>query len=422
MKNFHIRTDIDFEINSPKVKNILIAVLLLVLLFFIVYPISVFQEQKSDIRTITAVKQTVYKTIDVEAFAVRQETDINNTFSGTIVPSVANGNKVAIGDSVAEIYSDSGAAENAQRIKELKEEIEYYRSIEATSGGLLQTDIDLHKGNVANSLFALSSAIEEDELSSVYSLSRQLREAVTKKQIALGNKVDVSGILNSLVNEYEALKNSSVPKSVITAQKSGYYVNTSDGYENTVDFSSVKDLCYDDVERILSSEPSAVSSDNVGKLITDFNWYLVCNTTLEALGDISAGSFVKVTFSNSPVDELTMQVERVNQKEPGDPVTLVLLCNIMDEDIASLRKASIKIKVESYTGLAVERSALRTVDGQKGVYVKVGNIAEFKKINIIYSDQNYVLTANPDKERGHLELYDEIILEGTELYDEKLLN
>ena len=156
MKKPHVRTNIDFEVTSPVIKNIFWVVLFLVLMFFVIYPLTVFKGNISPVRTQTAVQQTVYDTIDVDAFAVRSEVCINNTYSGTIVPAVTNGNKVAMGDTVADIYANEAAAQNASRLKELQNEIEYYRSIESAVGGTLQTDIDLYKSSVTKSLFSLS--------------------------------------------------------------------------------------------------------------------------------------------------------------------------------------------------------------------------------------------------------------------------
>ncbi len=422
MKKIRINTNIDFEIRSPLLKGILFALLFIIIMFFIIYPIFVFNGTGSAMNTQTAVRQTVYETIDVEAFAVREEVNINNSYNGTIVSAVKDGSKVAIGDTVAEIYPDSATAQRASELIEIKEEIDYYSAIASSLGSNLRADIDHYNSAVFNALFSLSHCIENGDLSEIDARSHNLREAITKKQIAMGNEIDVSPVLTELNERYEALNKSVKSTASIFADRSGYYVNYSDGYENAVNFDTVTEMTKDDVASALSFVPSAVSSDNVGKLITDFNWYLVCNTTLEKLGDIGAGSTVTVTFANSPVDELKMTVYAVNQTEKSDTVTLVLGSNIMNEDIADLRIVSVKIRVNSYSGLVVDRRALRTVDGEKGVYVKVGNIAEFRKVNIIFSDENYILSSAPEGARGYLELYDEIIPEGVELYDSKLLN
>ncbi|MBQ9944985.1 MAG: hypothetical protein IJO68_00500 [Clostridia bacterium] len=416
-----IRTNIDFEIRSPALKAFLFALLFVVIIFFVVYPIFVFNGTESTVRTATAVRKTVYNTIDEDAFAVREEVIMANAYKGTVVPAVPNGSKVAIGDTVANIFNSESAANNASRLLELNNEIDYYESVLMTAEGTLRTDIDHYRSAVSDALFSLSDTVENGELSEIYINSRELREAITKKQIATGYKVDVSAKITALTNEYNSLSSASVPDAVITASQSGYYVNTADGLENAVDFENIKKIDSEEVERILALKTDDVSSVNVGKLITDFNWYLVLNTSSEKLGNIRTGSVVTVTFANSSADNLNMRVAAINQTGADSPVTLVLVSNIMNEDIAALRQASIKIRVESFTGLAVDRQALRTVNGEKGVYVKVGNIAEFKKVNIIYSDEDFVLSSAPEDKKGYLELYDEIILEGVDLYDSKLI-
>lgn len=422
MKKFQVRTNIDIEIKSPVLKTVLIALVFLIILFIIVYPMFAFRGQTSDVKTQTVVQRTVYDTIDTVAIAVRQEAPIQDIAQGTVVPVISNGSKVAIGDTVVEVYSSDSAAGNSERMRELESEIEYYESVAGAVKSTMQTDIEFYKNTVNDALFSLSSAIDKNELENVHSLSASLREVITKKQIATGTTVDVSAKLSQLSAEYEQLKSAAVPSSTVYASRSGYYINTCDGYENVINYDDIKNITFSDVENALG-QPVSVPEGNTGKIVTDFNWYLVCNTTVTALGGIVSGDTVRVTFANSSVDELRMKVVTVNQNETGDGVTIVLKSNIMNEDIAALRLASIKIKVEAFSGLVVDRQALRTVDGVKGVYIKVGNVAEFRSVNIIYSDENLVLADNKDaKLSNHLELYDEIILEGTDLYDSKLLN
>lgn len=423
MKEIKVRTDIDFKINSPALKTAIMVVLFLFLTFIVAYPIVVFSNVKSDVKTQTVVSRTVYSTIDAKAFAVRNETELFNTHSGTLVPTVMNGSKVAVNDTVAEVFSDDFAAEKAARLGELKSEINYYLSIAGAGTGTLRTDIDFYKNSTHDTLMSIVGSAEADDLSDIYSLSREMRDITTKKQIATGTVIDVSATVSSLQAEYDALRNSAVPKASVTADRSGYYVSSCDGYEDNSVFADVKNITPEKADSLLSEAPGSVANGSVGKLITDFNWYLVLNTEVKKLGNISKGSSVTVSFTNSSVDELKMKVVAINQSEEDGRVTLVLTSNIMNEDIAALRIASVKVRVEAFSGLVVERKALRTVDGQTGVYIKVGNLAQFRAVNIVYSDENIVIADNSKAEiSNHLEMYDEIILEGTDLYDKKLLD
>lgn len=423
LKELKVKTDIDFQINSPAVRTVLLVILFLFLTFIVAYPIVVFSNVESDIKTQTVVSRTVYSTIDASAFAVRNETQLFNTATGTLVPSVSNGSKVAINDTVAQVFSDDISAEKAARLTELQSEINYYLSVASTGSGTIRTDIDFYKSSTHDTLVAIVAGAESDKLSEIYSLSRDMRDITTKKQIATGVTVDVSDITAALQSEYSSLKSTAVPKASVTADCSGYYVSTCDGYEDNSVFADVAAMTPEKTDSLLSSAPEIVGSDSVGKLITDFNWYLILNTEVKQLGNITRGSTVTVSFTNSSVDDLKMNVVAVNQSDSDSRVTLVLKSNIMNEDIAALRIASVKIRVEAFSGLVVDRKALRTVDGKTGVYIKVGNLAQFRTVNIVYSDENIVIADNSKAQlSNHLQMYDEIILEGTDLHDKKLLD
>ena len=63
------------------------------------------------------------------------------------------------------------------------------------------------------------------------------------------------------------------------------------------------------------------------------------------------------------------------------------------------------------------------MDGQRGVYVKYGNLQRFLKIETLYEDENYILIPDNGKlsTDNEVRLYDEIIVQGTNLQDGKLL-
>ena len=67
--------------------------------------------------------------------------------------------------------------------------------------------------------------------------------------------------------------------------------------------------------------------------------------------------------------------------------------------------------------------ALHIVDGERGVYVKYGNLQRFRKITILFEDENYLLVP-ADGQVGtdnEVRLYDEVIVEGPNLQDGGLI-
>ena len=63
------------------------------------------------------------------------------------------------------------------------------------------------------------------------------------------------------------------------------------------------------------------------------------------------------------------------------------------------------------------------MDGQRGVYVKYGNLQRFLRIATLYENDSYILIPDNGKigTDNEVRLYDEIIVQGTNLQDGKLL-
>lgn len=416
-----VPTDIDIEIRSNKVRNVLLALFVLCLLSFTAYQFIVFFGSRPETETQTAIYQTISRSSTVSGFVVRNEQYVTNTFAGTVVPAVPNGSKVGIGDTVAKVFSSDAAAKQMSRLEVLNGDMEYYRSVSVAAAGSMTADIGMYKDKVFDSLIRLSDTIDSGELSEIYQTSRDLREDITKKQIACGATVDVSERLNSLNNEYNAAAGAAAAYSAVTSEVSGYYINTADGFEGKADFASIRECTCADVERLIVSQPETVAPSIIGRLVTDFNWYIVCEVSKEEAQDLKENAAVSVSFPNESVADMKMLLVSKNPDETTGKVALVLRSNKMDASVASIRKVDIRITLEEYSGFSIDPRALRTVDGETGVYVELGNIVRFRKIDIIYSDDSVILAQSPEGDDDYLKQYDEIITEGTDLYDGKIL-
>ena len=86
-----------------------------------------------------------------------------------------------------------------------------------------------------------------------------------------------------------------------------------------------------------------------------------------------------------------------------------------------LRNENVTIKFYNYSGIKVDRSSLRLVNGDLGVYIKYGDVVKFRKINIIYETEDYIISGLTDSGDTYLSMYDEIIVTGKDLYIDKKL-
>ena len=70
----------------------------------------------------------------------------------------------------------------------------------------------------------------------------------------------------------------------------------------------------------------------------------------------------------------------------------------------------------------LQKTSLRLIDGELGVYIKYGNLVKFKKVDIIYETDDYILSSATEGSGSYLSLYDEIITSGKNLYRDRDLN
>ncbi|MCH5197419.1 MAG: hypothetical protein J1E34_00805 [Oscillospiraceae bacterium] len=412
-------TNIDFELRSPVIKGILIFAVLAMAAAFAIYHITAYTGSRSALKTQTALNRTITKSISAQGIVIREESVLSSAgLSGTVVPRVSNGSKVSSGDTVAEIFKSSAAAEALMEIDSLNSEIAYYEDIGLLGSNTMLPNKDSYNQNIANSLFEVLGCISENRLSDLNGCVMELSLNVTKKQIALGKAVSVDNTLSSLYARRDQLSSSISSGAAISANAAGYYVNKADGYEDITDYGGVLAITPEEVSSLLSSYPKSVSN-NVGKLITQFVWYIVCAVDKADADEVSVNQKINISIAGFSGDTVSMTLAAKNEGA-GDKVALVFKSNLMNSEIAALRSEDIKICLEEYSGYAVDKKALRTVDGETGVYIQLGNLVRFRKIEIAYSDDNIVLAA-AKSENGYLRLYDEIITEGTDLYDGKII-
>ena len=158
----------------------------------------------------------------------------------------------------------------------------------------------------------------------------------------------------------------------------------------------------------------------MGKLVDNFDWYILCNVPYNESGKINVGSIIKVNVPNTTVGTLKCTVVEKGSRE-GDNVAVVLKCNTMNRDVANLRIHEVELVTEDYIGVRIQNTAIREIDGQKGVFIKSGNIIQFKKINIVYSTEDFSVIEIVN-DSSYVKQYDTIITEGVDLYDGKVIS
>ena len=367
-------------------------------------------------------EQTVLDTVDAKMFVIREETVLTVPSSGVTVPLADNAERVSKGSAIAAVFASEEAAENYVELQALQNKLSAYQKID---GQLRLANIDLEKLNdEINSDFKdILNCGYNNDFENLGGLKLSLSEKLSRKQISLDKEVDCTQKIAMLQNEIAALSASSTPSQIITAEASGYYVNKEDGFENVISVENIDNLTADDLNSALDSEKKEPTVGSIGKIIDGYNWYVAA-----VVESVHASSFAKdkpVTLIFGDSDDDAVSTYLYSVKKISDKESLVIFrCTLMNEKLSSLRKINGKIVLNNFTGLKVDRDAVRLDEnGNTGVYVRRGNIVNFRSVNIVYSEDSFIVAVKPNEDSNidlpytHLKQYDEVVISGKELKD-----
>lgn len=392
----------------------------LVAVFFLSYVISqLVSISKAEIETQIAMSETVYKTINTKCFVVRDEHYIVNSAKGTTISFVGNAQRVAKGDTVSMIFKTDEDAKTYLRITEITEELEHYNTL-AGQANIQAVDVHSLSSKIETKLSDYLDSIDKGDFNKANESLNSFGNFITSKQISTGEVLNLNEKINALTTELQTLQAKKTAYSEVKSESAGYYLKGADGYENTIDFTKINELTTKDIEKAISSKPQEVKSDVVGRTVGNFDWYILCSIDTDETIDLKDNADIFINFPYSGVEKLKGKIYKIGDRT--EKKTLVIIkCNLMNDALADFRIEDVQLIIEEHTGYKIKNSAIRTVDGQTGVYVVSGNLIDFRKVHIAYNDGEYSIVDNPDGDWGYIRLYDEVVTKGVEMYDNKLV-
>ena len=139
-------------------------------------------------------------------------------------------------------------------------------------------------------------------------------------------------------------------------------------------------------------------------------------------------------FASDFTQDIPVKIVQVSQAENGQAV-VVLSTNRYLEQTTLLRRQTAEIIFDSQVGLRVPKSAVRIQTSTQtdeetgetaqvnttGVYTVVAGRAEFKPVQILAEGSDFYVVQPAQESSRALRSGDEVIVQGTDLYDGKLL-
>lgn len=444
-KNRHNRRDSEQTAKYKKLTTrIIVGSVSVLVLVFVVFTFVTTNFMGNDkIVTETAYRTIVSDSINTTAFVIRDEELVENNTKGVLVYQASNGDKVKADGTIADVYRNETEAVNYKNLCEIEEEIEELEALNNTLGSS-NVGLDSVNNRLDQKLVTYIDTINKRDFSSISQVQSDLLSAVYRKQIITGDQENFDDKIAKLKKEKETLeqKNSNSIDSIVS-KNAGYFVTDIDGYENKFDVDSLSEISYSDITNVKASN---VNKDKyVGKIIKNVNWYLACPVSFEQAKAISHNDTeVNVRIPYATNDLIPAKVVSVNEYSKDEKAVVVLECNYMSPALSQIRNEAVEIQLDTYEGLKVPKVALHddiikrtTTDANgnqieeeskvQGVFVKYGSELVFKQVYIKYSSDDFVICdEDPGEEllfnNQTLTLYDEVVVEGDDLYDGKLID
>ena len=380
---------------------------------------------------------TANDSLEADGWVVREE-QLLPAQSGILDITRAEGEEVGRGQTVALVHQNSQALDVQAQMEELAMEIELLDyAMNQTDDVVSAARLD---ESILQSLASLRFASASGSYRQLDDDVMELKSQVLKRSYTYGEGLDssqLSALRQSLIEEYRALRTqSSSVTSRITAPAAGVFSSLADGYESLLTPALLETITPGQLSQLDRQRPQP-DAGAVGKLVTDATWYFVCAMGEEEAGRLIEGRTVTVRFSRDWSGEVDMKVERVGETPENGRVAVVLSSDRYLSETTLLRKQTVELVFDSQTGIRVPTQSVRVeertvtdpeTEEEKqelvtGVYVLVGQQAEFKPVTILAQLEDFALVKSADGSDGKkaLRAGDEVILSSVELFDGKVI-
>lgn len=389
---------------------VLLAALLVLYISMQVYLVSY-----PSYRTEVAVLYELTDEITASGTVVRNEA-VADSSSGVNYYLVSDGDKVAKGESVAEYYRDPSAAVRSLYRQQLEKELGILEDLSKGNRG--NTNLESIRKSVYGLLSSYSAETGRNDYSGIGDVRRSLISSLSSYEMSAGGSVDTSSRAEEVRNQISSAGGSDLgPTGYVTADESGFFVSFTDGCESILTPEMIDTLQPEQIKELIEKSHSIYRYDpDRYKILSDYVWYYVCTMSQEDASRLRAGRKYSADFSFSSAEDLPARVEKILPAADGSYSVVVLSFDRMNPAASVLRNEDIKIKFTNYRGIRVDKSALRLIDGVLGVYIKFGSLVKFRKVDIIYETEDYIISSATEGSGSVLSLYDEIIVQGKNLY------
>ena len=416
---------------NDDIKNIAIyLVTALVSLLVIGYlAIQLINSFVSQTQTTPATYVTERELTTLNGYIIRKEYPIYSSSSGEVNYLFSNATKVGVNAQVAAVYT--GNSDKAKDIIEIDRKIALLED-SGVGEDMVIADTQTLDAKINELYSAISNKLVTGDLTYVNEQKEQLLTLLNTREIMTGTVSDYNSVIENLKAKKENLLSANgINQIEVTTSVSGYFYNTLDGYENIYSAIDVDTMTIDGFYSLIAQNPQtdigelAAGAVAIGKVANGSFWYIACAIPYDSSHVFTESKSYTVIFPYNGDAELEATLYR-NITEPNSDISiLVFRCGVILDGFDFLRNQTVEVVIESYSGYKVPISAIKIVDGVKGVYVLNGTEVSFREIEPLFEKNGYLIVeeknANDSSQSNRLSVNEKIIIDDGDYYDGMLI-
>ena len=339
---------------------------------------------------------------------------------GMIDYIVDNGEKLARGATVAQYYPSQEDIDNRQKAAALEAELASYTDV-LSSAQVGSSDARMNDLALDRNIQLIMNYNKKGDYKSSSSMKNEIRMLINRKRYIAGEATSFDAEIDEIARKLQEIgaPQSSVI-SEIYAPIGGYFSRNFDGYEERLNTYTMEYYDVPAIKDLMASAPDDLTMYGIGKVVASFEFYYVALVDKSIVDTLHTGQSVQIRFRGS--EDMLYPATVSEMIGPYDNVYVVRFKSNYTSNAMTLeRMPEAEIITAQYSGIRVPKSAVRMIDGKEGVFVLVGSIARFREIETQYLEGDYYIVREDNTSNNALLLGDQIIVQGTDIYEGKVM-
>ncbi len=417
--------------------------LLVIIILFMTFTIAtvVVHLFNNDYITETAVAATASNSVSFKGVYVRDEEVLYD--NGPVISyEVNDGGRVSKNEVAANIYSDEEQIRLKEEIQAVEKEIAILEKIQ--NPGTKEVAQPSYLASLIEEKYKeIALCKETGDLEQLKAVKEELLIYLSTMQYVVTKETndessEIQAEIDSLrtkLNELNLKKKDPIRQIIVS--HSAYFASYVDGYENILTYDKIDTLTAAQIRSVTDYHEKEYTDKPVGKLINGYQWKIIgviddqSNLFAKERGIFNLGKDVSLYF---PDDDKSVNatIESIRDGDRENEKILTLSCSEMSYGFVQHRVETVEIQDKIVKGIRVSRDAIcfkkmkvektdpktkETVFEEKevkGVYVKVGENVQFKRVEEIFIGTDYIIS-EVKADDDYVQLYDDTIIKGAVL-------